>query len=172
MSNQGFGAPGLEQTAAKNHRLSFQVVLQGNTTLASTTVAAFGPGADVQVWTQVNSATAPADANFAGLVSNASPTIIGIYIPCAPAVTLGTSTTPNGNAVRLHQVTIDSQSIRSASMTAGVVTYKGSVSAITGNEGTTATSGAIAFQISCTNLLLTAAALNHRFSVNVDYDVI
>lgn len=172
MSNQGFGAPGLEQTAAKNHRLSFQVVLQGNTTLASTTAAAFGPGADVQVWTQVNSATAPADANFASLVSNATPTVIGIYIPCAPFVTLGTTTSPAGNAVRLHQVTVDANSIRSASMTAAVVTYKGSVSAITGNEGVTASSGAIAFQLSCTTLKLTDAANTHRFSVNVDYDVI
>ncbi len=157
MSDQGFASPEVEQLAIKRHSLSFKVSLFGSTTEASITGACQGtPG--VRLWLSSQSATAPSDANFASLISSATPTVLGIYIT-------------DGRAVRLHGVTVPVNSIRSASMTAGVVTNKGAVSAITGNTGVTS-AGNLAFQVSCTTLDLDAAALNHEFSVEVTYDVL
>ncbi len=152
MSDQGFASPEVEQLAIKRHSLSFKVSLFGSTTEASITGACQGtPG--VRLWLSSQSATAPSDANFASLISSATPTVLGIYIT-------------DGRAVRLHGVTVPVNSIRSASMT-----NKGAVSAITGNTGVTS-AGNLAFQVSCTTLDLDAAALNHEFSVEVTYDVL
>lgn len=157
MANQGFGTPELEGQAVKNHRLSFRVTLVGSTTLGSTTGYADG---SVQVWHQANSATAPSAANFASLLSTATPTVIGIYIP-------------DGKATKIHRVTVDAKAIHSASMTDSAVTYKGVVNANGGSEGSTvAAGGDLAFQISCTGLKLTDAANTHQFSVCVDYDTL
>lgn len=158
MAYQGFGTPELENKAGKNHKLSFKVTLYGSTTEASITANSdCGPGA--RVWLSSQSASAPSAANFSGLTSASSPTVIGMVIDC------------DGRASKLHGVTIPVNSIRSASMTAGVVTNKGATSAISGNTGVTS-DGDLAFQISCTNLDLDAAALNHEFTVEVNFDVL
>ncbi len=157
MSDQGFATPEIEQVAIKNHRLSFKVDLYGSTTEGSITASAQGtPG--IRVWLSSQSATAPSNANFASLISSATPTVIGIYIT-------------DGRAAKLHGVTVPVNGIRSASMTAGVITNKGATSAIAGNTGITS-DGNIAFQIACTTLDLDAAALNHQFDVEVTYDVL
>ncbi|SRR5258706_1545175 len=160
MANQGFTNPSNEETAVKNKRLAVQVTLVGNTTAASITAVTSGsPG--FAVWTEQTSTTAPSDANFASLLSTATPTIVGLYIT-------------DGYAVRLNKVTCDAAAILSASMTAGVVTYKGATNtAASGSGRTGVTSGGnIAFQVSCTTLKLTAASQTHQFSLDVEYDVL
>lgn len=155
MANQGFSTPALEQQAVMNHRLSFKVKLIGNTTAASVTGGTTANDG-ARVWLESNSTSAPSNANFSGLQSSATPTVIGIYIE-------------DGKAVRLHGVTVPVNSIRSASMTAGVITNKGATSAISGNTGITS-DGNIAFQISCTGMDVNAAAIDHEFTVEVAYD--
>lgn len=155
MSNQGFATPAIEQQAIMNARLSFKVKLIGNTTAASVT-AGTTANDGISVWLEAASLSAPTDANFSGLQSSATPTVIGIYIE-------------DGSAIRLGGVTVPVNSIRSASMTAGVITDKGVASAIAGSTGVT-TSQNLAFQVSCTGLDVNAAAIDHEFNVEVTYD--
>lgn len=158
MANQGFATAAMENLSGKNKRLAFDVTIVGSTTEASVT-AGTDANDGVRVWLSSQSATAPSNANFASLVSSASPTVIGLYLT-------------DGRAAKLKAVTVDSAAIQSASMTAGVVTYKGQAAAYgTGRNGIT-DDGNIAFQISCTNLKATDAANTHKFSVSVTYDVI
>lgn len=159
MAFQGFAYSDQEELGVKNRQLSFEVTLFGSTTLASTTGFSNAP-VGVQVWTQATSATAPSTANFASLLSSATPTVIGIYVK-------------DGKAVKLNNVTILAATIQSASMTAGVVTFKGATT--TAALGTISTGvdslGNLAFQVSCTGVDLDAAAINHKFSCVVNYDV-
>jgi hypothetical protein len=164
MSDQGFATPALEQLAVKNKSLKFKVYLYGSTTEGSITASTSG-NSGARVWLSSQSATAPSTANFASLTSGTAPSVIGVYIDCG-----GTSTVA-GQAARLHGVTVPVNSIKSASMTAGVVTNKGATHAITGNTGIDSL-GNIAFQISCTTLDLDAAAINHEFSVEVNFDAV
>lgn len=164
MATQGFATPAIEQLAVKNKVLKFKVNLYGSTTEGSITASTTG-NSGVRVWLSSQSATAPSTANFASLTSAAAPSVIGVYIDCG-----GTSTAA-GQALRLHGVTIPVNSIKSASMTAGVVTNKGATHAITGNTGIDSL-GNIAFQISCTTLDLDAAAINHEFTVEVGFDAV
>lgn len=156
MAFQGFSTPAIEQQAAKNKTVSFKVNLYGSTTEASIT-ASTSANDGIQVWLSSASASAPSNANFSGLTSGTAPSIIGIYVT-------------DGQATKLHGVTVPTNSIKSASMTAGVVTNKGATHAITGNSGVT-DDGNLAFQISCTTLDLDAAAINHEFTVELNYDV-
>lgn len=160
MAFQGFPYADQEEVGAKNRLLSFEVTLFGSTTLASTTGFTNAP-VGVQVWTQATSATAPSAANFASLVSSATPTVIGIYVL-------------DGRATKLNNVIIDANSIQSASMTASSITWKGATtSAALGTKSTGVSSdGNLAFQVSCTGVDLDAAAINHKFTVTVDYDVL
>ncbi len=160
MAFQGFPYADEEELGVKNRLLTFEVTLFGSTTLASTTGFTNAP-VGVQVWTQATSATAPSDANFASLVSSATPTVIGLYVL-------------DGRATKLNNVIIDANSIQSASMTAAVITWKGaSTSASLGTKTTgVTTTGNLAFQVSCTAVDLDSAALNHKFTVTVDYDVL
>ncbi len=163
MSNQGYALPSIEEVAIKNKKLTVQVTLYGSTTLGSITAVTTGsPG--VAVWTQTSSATAPSDANFASLLSSATPTVLGIYIT-------------DGRAVRVNRAAVPVECILSASMTAGVVTLKGAnvvtATNTTGPLKTGVTSaGNVAFQVSCTTLKLTDFANTHQFSVDVEYDVL
>ncbi len=158
MSVQGFATPAIEQISIKNHRLTFTVTVVGNTTEASVT-ASTNANNGITVWLSSASLTAPSNANFASLVSSATPTVIGIYLT-------------DGRAVRLNRAAVETPSIQSASMTAGVVTFKGAAASLgTGRTGVTSDNN-IAFQISCTTLLATAAALSHQFSVDLEYDVL
>lgn len=159
MAFQGFPYADQEEVGVKNRRLCFEVTLVGSTTLGSTSGFTNAP-VGVQVWSQATSATAPSAANFASLVSNATPTVIGLYVL-------------DGRATKLNNVTLLAASIQSASMTAGVVTFKGAAtSAALGTISTGVSSdGNLAFQVSCTTLKLTADALNHKFTCCVDYDI-
>lgn len=164
MADQGFFNPQLEQAAAKNKRISFVVTLNGNASVASAT-GTTNANIGAQVFLTSGSLTAPTNANFAGLTSTATPSIIGVYLPV-------------GDAKKLGGVTVPVNSIRSASMTAGVVTNKGAVSAIAGNTGiclpsvTTFTQGNdLAFQIALTSAALNVT-LTHEFVVDVEYDVV
>ncbi len=162
MSDQGFATPSAEGVAIKNKSLRFQVTLYGSTTLGSITAVTTGtPG--IQVWTQTSSATAPSTANFASLLSSATPTVLGIYIT-------------DTRAVRVNKATVDAACILSASMTAGVVTLKGALATVATNTSSQRTGvdslGNIAFQVSCTTLKLTDFANTHQFSVDVEYDVL
>ena len=160
MAFQGFPYADSEALGVKNRLLTFEVTLFGSTTLASTTGFTNAP-VGVQVWTQATSATAPTDANFASLASNVAPSVIGLYVL-------------DGRAVKLNNVIIDANSIQSASMTATVITWKGATTAAalgTKSTGVT-TTGNLAFQVSCTTVDLDAAALNHKFTVTVDYDIL
>lgn len=159
MAFQGFPYADQEELGVKNRQLSFEVTLFGSTTLASTTGYTNAP-VGVQVWTQATSATAPSAANFASLLSSATPTVIGIYLL-------------DGQAKKLNNVTLLAATIQSASMTAGVVTFKGEqTAAALGTISTGITSdGNVAFQVSCTGLDLDSAALNHKFTCVVNYDV-
>jgi len=155
MADQGYAKPSLEQQAVMNKALSFKVKLAGNTTVASIT-AGTSANAGAQVWIETASASAPTDANFSGLTLSVAPVVLGIYVNV-------------GDAIRLHGATVPVNSIRSASMTAGVVTNKGATSAIAGNTGVT-TSGNLAFQVSCTSLDGDASTANHEFTVDLVYD--
>lgn len=162
MAYQGFPYSDQEEVAVKNQKLTFEVTLVGSTTLGSTSGYTNAP-VGVQVWSQASSATAPSDANFASLVSNATPTVIGLYLK-----------DPRG-IKRLVSVTVPTAGIFSPSMTAGVVTYKAATAtaALGGSStGVTTAGTATAFQISCTGLKLTDAANTHKFSVQVEYDLI
>jgi len=157
MSDQGFASPEVEQVAIKRHALTFKVTIVGSTTEGSVTGACQGsPG--IRLWLSSQSATAPSNANFASLISSATPTVVGVYIT-------------DGRAARLHGVSVPVNSIRSASMTAGVVTNKGATSAIAGNTGVTS-DGNLAFQVACTTLKATDAANTHEFTCEVTYDVL
>lgn len=156
MAFQGFPYADQEEVAVKNRTLTFEVTLFGSTTLASTTGFTNCP-VGVQVWTQATSATAPSEANFASLVSSATPTVIGLYVL-------------DGRAVKLNSFTIDVGSIVSASMTATVITRKG-ITASPASTGVT-TGGNLAVQVSCTGVDLDAAAINHKFTCVVNYDVL
>jgi hypothetical protein len=155
MADQGFATPAIEQQAIMNARLSFKVKLIGNTTAASVT-AGTTANDGIRVWLEAASLSAPTNANFSGLQSSATPTVIGIYIE-------------DGHAIRLGGVTVPVNSIRSASMTAGVITNTGETSAISGSTGVT-DDGNLAFQVSCTGLDVNAAAIDHEFNVEVTYD--
>lgn len=158
MPVQGFFTPAIDQVAGKNCRLTFLVTLNGNTTAASITGSSNAQNG-IALVLAAGSLTAPVDANFVGLVSNAAPSVMGVYIT-------------DGRAVRLTRVDVQPQSIRSPSMTAVLPTFRGSVSAISGNEGVTQTSGNLAFQLSCTALNLNAQTQRHTFTVAVEYDLI
>lgn len=155
MADQGFGKPAIEQQAVMNKTLSFKVKIVGSTAIASIT-AGTTANDGIRVWLENNSASAPTDANFSGLTLSVAPTVIGVYVNV-------------GDAIRLGGVTVPVNSIRSASMTAGVVTNKGATSLISGNTGVTASNN-LAFQVSCTTLDCDAAALTHEFNVELTYD--
>lgn len=158
MSDQGWATSGLEKMSIKRKAFSLKVKLFGSTTEGSITATILNcPDAGARVFLSSQSATAPSDANFASLTSGTAPSVIGIYM----SVT---------DARYLHDVTVPTNSIKSASMTAGVVTNKGATHDITGNTGVTSSKN-IAFQISCTTLDLDAAAINHEFDVIGSYDV-
>lgn len=159
MSDQGFSSPGLEGMAIKRKSLALKIVLYGSTTEGSITAAVTNCGDNTaRVWLSSQSATAPSEANFSGLTSASAPTVIGVFVDV-------------GDARRVHGITVPVNSIKSPTMTAGVVTNKGAVSAIyaSGNSGVTSGKD-IAFQVSCTTLDLDAAAINHEFSVELTYD--
>lgn len=157
MADQGFGNPQLEQLAGKNKRLSLLITLKGNTVAAS--IAGFSDAnVGAQVWLAAQSLTAPADAAFTSLTSTTAPNVLGVYIT-------------DGQAKTFKGASVPVASIRSASMTAGVVTAAGATSAIAGKTGIT-TGGNVAFQVSCTTLDLDAATLDHSFTVDVAYDVL
>lgn len=156
MSDQGFASPAAEQVAIKNKFISFKVNLQGSTTAASITGQTEAQ-VGIACYTGSGSASAPSDANFATLQDGTAPAVLGFYISCG------------GRAVALKGVTVPVNSIRSASMTAGVVTNAGVASAIAGKTGVTS-GGNVAFTIACTTLDLDAAALNHEFVVECTFD--
>jgi len=138
MSDQGFASPAVEQVAIKNHSLSFHVWFNANTVAASingVTEAQVG----ITMYTAQNSLTVPSDANFPTIQDVTAPAVSGFYINCG------------GRALRLKGVTVPVNSIRSASMTAGVVTNAGAAHAILGKTGVTS-GGNIAFTISQTAL--------------------
>lgn len=155
MADQGWASPGLEKLNIKRKAFSLKVSIRGSTTEGSITAEILNsPDAGARIWLSSQSATAPSDANFASLLSAGSPTIIGVYLTV-------------GDARYLHDVTVPVNSIRSASMTAGVITNKGATSAIAGNSGVTSGKN-LAFQVSCT-VLQANLALNHEFDVIGSY---
>lgn len=155
MANQGFQVTANEQQAIMNKRLSFKIKILGSTTEGSiTAVCTNNPG--FRVWLSSQSATAPSNANFSGLTSAATPSVIGVYGYVA-------------DALRLHGVSVPVNSIKSASVTAVVVTNKGATDAISGNTGVTSDNN-IAFQCSCTGGDFDAAAINHEFTIDLTYD--
>lgn len=160
MADQGFSSPGLEAMAIKRKHLSLKVVLYGSTTEGSITAAVTNcPDNTARIYLSSQSLTAPSGTNYASLTSTAAPTVIGVFLDV-------------GDAKRLHGVTVPANTIKSPTMTAGVITNKGAVSAIyaSGYSGVTADKD-LAFQVSCTTLDLDAAAVNHEFSIEVEYDV-
>lgn len=165
--------PQLEDIGVHMKRLTLKVSLVGSTTAGSVTGSTDG-GLGAVVYTEAQSLTAPSDANFASLLNSATPTVIGIYLSDQAGVLAGGLTsTPLGRIKQVNQIVVDANSIQSGSMTAGVVTWKGLAAAISGGGRLGVTSnGNLAFQISCTGLKLTAAALNHTFQVVIDYSVL
>ncbi len=157
MAYQGFYTPAVENLAAKNKKLSFRVTIVGSVTEGSVTASTDANDA-VRIWLSSQSATAPSNANFASLISSATPTVIGVYIT-------------DGRAAKLKGVAVQVNSIRSASMTAAVVTNKGATSAIAGNTGVTSDNN-LAFQLACTTLKATDAANTHSFDVECNFDVL
>ena len=160
MSDQGFAASQNEQRAAKAKSLAIEVTLIGSTTTAACLGFSNSPDG-VTVYTEATSATAPSTANFSGLQSAATPTVIGLYIQ------------NGGLAKKVNRAAVDALTIFSASMTAGVITLKGATAATGyGTNGTGVDSaGNIALQVSCTGVDQNAASINHKFTIEVDYDV-
>lgn len=155
MANQGFSQTSNEQQAIMNKRLSFKIKIVGSATEANVkAVCTNNPG--FRVWLSSQSATAPSNANFSGLTSAATPSVIGVYGYVA-------------DALRLHGVSVPTNSIKSASITAVVITNKGATDLISGNSGVTADNN-IAFQCSLTGGDLDAAAIDHEFTVDLCYD--
>lgn len=156
MANQGNLVPSVEQLALKNHRVAFHVFFNANTTAASIT-----GNTDAQVgitmYTAQNSTTAPSDASFPTIQDVTAPAVSGFYINCG------------GRAVRLRGCSVPVNSIRSASMTAGVVTNAGAAHAISGKTGVT-TGGNIAFSISQTTLDGDTAAGVSEYDVECTFD--
>lgn len=157
MSDQGFVYSQNEQRAVKSKTLAIEITLLGSTTLAACLGATNSPDG-VQVYTQASSATAPSDANFASLVSNATPTVVGIYVL-------------SGIAKKVNRCAVDANTIFSGSMTAGVVTLKGAAASLGSNRTGITTDKNIALQVSCTTLKQNADNTNHKFTVELDYDV-
>lgn len=156
MSDQGFTQPSLEQIAIRNKRLQFRVTAAGNTTAASITVTSQGaPG--VTIYTALNSLSAPAAANFSGLTNTSAPVNVGF------AIDVG------GRALMLKGVDVKPNTIRSASMSAAVITNTGSASAIIGRTGV-GTDGNLYFMCSCSGLDLDAQIANHEFDVDLTFD--
>lgn len=158
MSDQGFSQAQNEQRAVKNKSLAIEVTLLGSTTLAACLGYSNAPEG-VTVWTQASSATAPSNANFASLVSNATPTVIGVYVN-------------SGRAVKVNRCAVDANTIFSASMTAGVVTLKGDAATLGSNRTGITADNNIALQVSCTGVDQDAAPINHKFTLELDYDVL
>lgn len=158
MGDQGFATPAIEQAGTKNKRLTLFVTLNGNTTAASITGSTNAQNG-AALYLAAASLTAPTDANFASLTSTSAPVVFGVYINA------------DGRATRLNNVVVPTPAIRSPSMTAGVITFKGAVSAISGNTGVT-TSGNLAFQVSCTTLDLDAQIQTHTFPIDIEFDVL
>lgn len=157
MSDQGFTQSQNEQRAAKAKSLAIEVTLLGSTTTAACLGYSNSPDG-VQVYTQASSATAPSDANFASLLSTATPTVIGLYIN-------------SGVATKVNRCAVDANTIFSGSMTAGVITLKGAAATLGSNRTGITTAGNIALQVSCTTLKQNADNTNHKFTVEIDYDV-
>ena len=159
MSDQGFSQSQNEQRAAKAKSLAIEVTLIGSTTTAACLGYTNSPDG-VQIWLEATSATAPSNANFSGLQSAATPTVIGLYVL-------------SGQAVKVNRCAVDAGTIFSASMTAGVVTLKGDTAATGyGSNRTGITDdNNIALQVSCTGVDQNAASINHKFTVELDYDV-
>ncbi len=157
MANQGYASPSIEQVAIKNHYLQFHVFFNANTTAASITInteAQIG----ITAYSSVTQGSAPADASFPTLADTAT-AVSGFYIQCG------------GRALRLKGVTVPVNSIRSASMTAGVITNAGAASAISGKTGVTS-GGNIAFSISQTALNGLLAAGVSEYDVEVCFDTV
>ncbi len=158
MAEQGWATPGLEKISIKRKAIALKVAIYGSTTEGSITAQILNSqDVGARVWLSSQSATAPADANFASLLSAGSPTIIGLYLTV-------------GDAKYLHGAAVPVNSIKSASMTAGVITNKGATHAITGNTGVTSGLN-IALQVSCTTLQANLA-LNHEFNVDLVYECV
>ncbi len=158
MANTGWATPGLDSIGIKRKALALKVFITGSTTEGS--ITAYIKNAEdngARIWLSSQSLTAPADANFASLLSAGSPTVIGLYLTV-------------GDAKYLHGASVPVNSIKSASMTAGVITNKGATHAITGNTGVTSSNN-IALQVSCT-VLQANLALNHEFNIDLVYESI
>lgn len=157
MSDQGFSQAGNEQRAAKQKTLAVEVTLLGSTTTAACLGYTDSPDG-VQIWLEATSATAPSDANFSGLQSAATPTVIGLYVV-------------SGVAKKVNRAAVDANTIFSASMTAGVVTFKGAAATLGSNRTGITTDKNIALQVSCTGVDQNADNINHKFTIELDYDV-
>lgn len=157
MADQGWSAPGLESAAIKRKSFAFRVKVTVSATEGSVTAQVLNcPDASARVYLSSQSATAPSEANFSGLTSSAAPSVFGFVVDC-------------GDARFLHDVSVPTNSIKSASMTAGVVTNKGAAHAVTGNTGVTSAKD-LAFQVSCTACQFTLTAPgNHEFDVIGSY---
>jgi hypothetical protein len=153
MSDQNFRYAALEQVAVQNKSLNLRALVVGSATEASITKSTTG-GAQAFIYLAAQSLTAPSGSNFSGLTSTTAPSVFGVYINVG------------GQARCVHRA--DIASIRSASMTAGVVTLRGAASAISGSTGVTA-DGNIAFTVSATAAAFNVA-LSHEFSILVEFD--
>jgi len=158
MADQGWAYPGLEKMNIKRKQFALKIKISGSTTEGSITAQILNsPDAGARVWLSSQSLSAPSDANFASLTSAAAPSVIGVYLTV-------------GDARYLHEVVVPTNTIKSASMTAGVITNKGATHAITGNTGVTSNKN-LAFQVSCTTADFDAAAIDHEFDVFGSYSV-
>lgn len=159
MSDQGFKRSQNEERAVKNKPLAIQVTLIGSTTTDACIGFSNSPDG-VEIYTEASSLTAPSNANFSGLQSAATPTVIGVYVR-------------SGVAKKVNRAAVDALTIFSASMTAGVITLKGDAapSGYGSNSVGVTDDGNIAFQVSCTGVDLNAASINHKFTFELDYDV-
>jgi hypothetical protein len=157
MSDQGFVQSQNEERAVKAKALAIEVTLVGSTTTAACLGFSNSPDG-VTVYTEATSATAPSNANFSGLASAATPTVIGLLVN-------------SGRIKKINRAAVDANTIFSASMTAGVVTLKGDSATLGSNRTGVTDDGNGALQVSCTGLDLNAASLNHKFTIEIDYDV-
>lgn len=141
-------ASDLEQAIENFVSIPVTITLRGNTTAASITT--FSNLASVQVFNNLTSLTAPADASFTSLVNVTAPAVVGIYASV-------------GDALRLVGVDYQSLTLSSVSITGVTPTKKAD------GTGVTPATKNLSFQISCTTLDLDAQTADHSFDLVLRY---
>jgi hypothetical protein len=140
-------SPVLESAALRDREINTKITIVANTTDAS--IKAYSDlGSAVTVYKEGDTVS-DSDAQFGTLDTDAAPGVFGVLVNCQ-------------DAFRINKIEVPVDSISSATMTAGVVAWKG------GGDGVTSSNN-IAFTVSCTNLDPDADTATTTFNLVIKY---